>query len=252
MMTDLIVRNDTRQRAMLDAVDGFCVLTQRAAEIVLADGAPPAKVIVNRLGVSGPPASPLRPRPAGVNRDRPHVRVGYVGRFDPIKGVLDLADAVRRIPRDVPLRVEFRGPAQTPDDRATHAAVTELLAGDARATTADAVPPSAVHGLLRTYDVLCCPSRCLEGGPNVYKSRASWRPALPSLPHLWEDWLEVLEDGINTRLVPPGDVERLTAALIEVARHPEETIDRWREQLPVPRTMRDVAHDYLDLYVSRH
>ena len=28
---------------------------------------------------------------------------------------------------------------------------------------------------------------------------------------------EVLEDGVNARLVPPGDVDRLAAALIEVA-----------------------------------
>jgi glycosyltransferase involved in cell wall biosynthesis len=61
---------------------------------------------------------------------------------------------------------------------------------------------------------------------------------------------EVVEDGVNARLVPPGDVDRLAAALIEVASHPEETIDRWRERLPRPRTMREVAHDYLGLYAG--
>ena len=59
---------------------------------------------------------------------------------------------------------------------------------------------------------------------------------------------EVLEDGVNARLVPPGDVDRLAAALIEVASHPEDTIERWRERLPRPRTMREVARDYLVLY----
>jgi glycosyltransferase involved in cell wall biosynthesis len=58
----------------------------------------------------------------------------------------------------------------------------------------------------------------------------------------------VLEDGFNARLVPPGDVDRLAAALIEVATRPGETIDRWRERLPRPRTMREVARDYLGLY----
>jgi glycosyltransferase involved in cell wall biosynthesis len=249
-MTNLIVRNDMRQRAMLDAVDGFCVLTQRAADIVLANGAPAAKVIVNRLGVTEPPASNSQRSPSGVKRDRSQVRVGYVGRFDPVKGVLDLANAVRRIPRDVPLRVEFLGPAQTPDDRTTRAAVRELLAGDSRATIADAVPPSGVRDVLNTYDVLCCPSRCLEGGPTSgLEALASGIPVIaPAVGGL----AEVLEDGVNTRLIPPGDVECLTAVLVDVARHPEQTIDRWRERLPVPRTMCDVAHDYLALYVSRH
>jgi glycosyltransferase involved in cell wall biosynthesis len=249
-MTDLIVRNDKRQSAMLDAVDGFCLLTQRAADIVVANGAPSAKVIVNRLGVSESPASNSQPSPTRVNRDRSQVRVGYVGRFDPIKGVLDLAHAVRRIPRDVPLCVEFLGPAQTPGDRATRAAVLELLEGDSRATIAEAVPPSAVHDVLSTYDVLCCPSRCLEGGPT--SGLEALASGIPVIAASAGGLAEVLEDGVNTRLVPPGDVECLTAALVDVARHPEQTIDRWRERLPVPRTMRDVAHDYLDLYVSRH
>jgi glycosyltransferase involved in cell wall biosynthesis len=249
-MSNLIVRNNTRQRVMLEAVDGFCVLTQHAANIVLANGAPSGKVIVNRLGVADPPVSVLPPPPSVVNRDRSPLRVGYVGRFDPIKGVLDLANAVRRIPREVRLRVEFRGPAQTPADRATRAAVAELLAADARATIADPVLPSDVHDVLKTYDVVCCPSRCLEGGPTVgLEALASGVPVIAASAG---GLAEVLEDGVNTRLVPPGDVERLTAALLDVAEHPEATIDRWRARLPVPRTMRDVAHDYLSLYVSRH
>jgi glycosyltransferase involved in cell wall biosynthesis len=249
-MTDLIVRNDRRQRAMLDAVDGFCVLTQRAADIVLANGAPPAKVIVNRLGVSELPASNSHPSLSRMNTDRSSVRVGYVGRFDPVKGVLDLANAVRRIPRDVPLSVEFRGPAQTPDDRATRAAVQELLAGDSRATIAEAVPPSAVHDVLSRYDVLCCPSRCLEGGPT--SGLEALASGIPVIAASVGGLAEVLADGVNTRLVPPGDVECLTAALVDVARRPEQTIAQWRERLPLPRTMRDVADDYLALYVSRH
>jgi glycosyltransferase involved in cell wall biosynthesis len=242
-MTDLIVRNVTRQREMLDAVDGFCVLTQRAADIVLAGGAPAGKVIVNRLGVSEPCASRPALRSA---RGASGIRVGYVGRFDPIKGVLDLADAVRQVRRDVPLQVEFRGPAQTPQDVTTRATVAKILAGDPRITIADAVPPAAVHDVLRTYDVLCCPSRCLEGGPTV--GLEAMTAGIPVIAASVGGLAEVVEDGFNARLVPPGDVERLVAALVEVAGDPEGTIGRWRERLPPPRTMRDVARDYLALY----
>jgi len=65
-MTDLIERNDLRQRAMLEIVERFVVLTQRAADIVIANGAPPEKVVVNRLGVSEPIVA--RP-PGGPRRD---------------------------------------------------------------------------------------------------------------------------------------------------------------------------------------
>jgi glycosyltransferase involved in cell wall biosynthesis len=172
--------------------------------------------------------------------------VGYIGRFDPVKGVLDLADAVRRLPRDLPVRVEFRGPAQTPADRTTRAMVASILAGDSRATIADAVPPSSIPDVLEGYDVLCCPSRCLEGGPT--SGLEAIAAGVPVIAASVGGVAEVLSDGVNGRLIPPGDVERLTAALIEVASCPGETIDRWRQHLPQVRTMREVAHDYLALY----
>jgi len=241
-MTDLIERNDLRQRAMLEIVERFVVLTQRAADIVIANGAPPEKVVVNRLGVS----EPIVARPPGGPRRQ--VRIGYVGRLDPIKGVLDLADAIQRVPRDVPMRVEFRGPAQTQADRETKATIAARLSGDARVMLAEAVSPSSIPNVIGSYDVLCCPSRCLEGGPT--SGLEAMAAGVPVIAASVGGIAEVVEDGVNARLVPPGDVGRLAAALIEVATHPEETIDRWREHLPRPRTMREVARDYLVLYAG--
>jgi glycosyltransferase involved in cell wall biosynthesis len=241
-MTDLIDRNMLRQRAMLDAVDRFVVLTQQAADIVIANGAHPAKVAVNRLGVS---ESIVR-RPH--DGPRAQVRIGYVGRLDPIKGVLDLADAIQRVPRDVPMRVEFRGPAQTQADRETKATIAARLSGDARVMLAEAVSPSSIPDVIGSFDVLCCPSRCLEGGPTA--GLEAMAAGVPVIAASVGGVAELLEDGFNARLVPPGDVDRLAAALIEVATRPGETIDRWRERLPRPRTMREVAHDYLGLYAG--
>lgn len=239
-MTDLIERNSLRQRVMLDAVDKFVVLTQRAADIVRANGADAEKVVLNRLGVSESVSS--RPRTEG----RRHVRFGYVGRLDPIKGVLDLADAIQRVPRDIPMHVEFRGPAQTQADRVTRAAIAARLSDDPRVSLAEAISPASIPDVLGNYDVLCCPSRCLEGGPT--SGLEALAAGIPVIAASAGGLAEVLEDGVNTRLVPPGDVGKLAAALIEVASHPEETIDRWRERLPRPRTMREVAREYLALY----
>jgi glycosyltransferase involved in cell wall biosynthesis len=239
-MTGLIERNGLRQRAMLEVVDRFVVLTQRAADIVIANGASPEKVVVNRLGVS----EPILPRPPTGTRGQ--IRIGYVGRLDPIKGVLDLADAIQRVPRDVAMRVEFRGPAQTQADRETKATIAARLSGDARVMLAEAVSPSSIPNVIGSYDVLCCPSRCLEGGPTA--GLEAMAAGVPVIAASVGGIAEVVEDGVNARLVPPGDVDRLAAALIEVASHPEKTIDRWREHLPRPRTMREVAHDYLVLY----
>ena len=245
-MTDLITRSMERQRAMLDAVDAFVVLTEHAAQIVRANGAPVEKVIVNRLGVSDMRDRAADRAPAQAKTPHAVVKIGYVGRFEDVKGVLDLAEAMRRVPADAPLRLEFRGPAQTAADRDTKAAIAAMFASDARVTVGDGVAPSDVLDLLSTYDVVCCPSRCLEGGPTV--GLEALAAGVPVIAASVGGVAEVVTDGVNARLVPPGDVDRLAAALLEVAGDPEATICRWKRRLPAPRTMRDVTRDYLVLY----
>ncbi len=246
-MTDLIARNMSRQRAMLEAVHAFVVLTEHAAAIVRANGAPPDKVVVNRLGIRDGIAdrapAPAKPLESGVT-------VGYVGRFEDVKGVLDLAEAMRRVPAHLRLRLEFRGPAQTAADRDAKAVIAHVLAGDSRVTVGEGIEPADVAGVLRSYDVLCCPSRCLEGGPTV--GLEAMAVGVPVIAASVGGVAEVVQDGVNARLVPPGDVAALTAALVEVASDPGATICQWRMHLPAPRTMRDVAREYLDLYAARH
>jgi glycosyltransferase involved in cell wall biosynthesis len=248
-MTDLIVRNLGRQRAMLAAVDAFVVLTERAAGMLVANGSPPAKIVVNRLGIHehGGTGAVTATRLNGSRRGA--VRVGYVGRFEDVKGVTDLAEAVRRVPADLPLHVEFRGPAQTPAERQMRSDIERSFASDRRVTVGDAIAPPDVQKVLRSYDVLCCPSRCLEGGPTV--GLEALAAGVPLIAASAGGVAEVLEDGVNARLVPPGDIDRLAAALMEVAGDPEGTVCRWKHRLPTPRTMRDVAHDYLPLYTGQ-
>jgi glycosyltransferase involved in cell wall biosynthesis len=246
-MTDLIVRNMGRQRAMMAAVDAFVVLTERAAGMLVANGSPPAKVVVNRLGI------PEDPKPATkrIKRQRRARRVhaGYVGRFEDVKGVLDLAEAIRRLPPDLPLHVEFRGPAQGFEQRRIRTDIERMFGSDGRVTIGEAIAPRDVQKVLKSYDVLCCPSRCLEGGPTV--GLEALAVGVPLIAASAGGVAEVLQDGVNARLVAPGDVEGLVAALAEVARDPDGTIGQWTQHLPEPRTMRDVAHDYLPLYAAQ-
>jgi len=174
--------------------------------------------------------------------------VGYVGRFEDVKGVVDLAEAISRVPSDLPLHVEFRGPAQGSKERRTRTEIERMFASDGRVTVGEAIAPRDVQKILKSYDVLCCPSRCLEGGPTV--GLEALAVGVPLIAASAGGIAEVLQDGVNARLVPPGDVDGLAAALVEVASDPDGTIGRWKQHLPEPRTMHDVAHDYLPLYAG--
>jgi glycosyltransferase involved in cell wall biosynthesis len=108
------------------------------------------------------------------------------------------------------------------------------------------VSHDAVADVLRGYDVLCCPAICFEGGPTVaLEAQAVGTPVVGSRIG---GLAEIVRDGVDGRLVPANDAHALAAALREAARDPEHTIDQWRANAPTPRTMAQVASDYLRLY----
>jgi glycosyltransferase involved in cell wall biosynthesis len=244
-MPDLIVRNQARQREMLAAADAFVVLTGWAKGALEANGVPRGRLRLNRLGMSQDKAT-AKPGPGERPTVQP-VTVGYLGRFDALKGVHDLARAVTSLPASLPIRVELRGPVANAGDRRVRDEIESVLRGDARVAFAPAVPAAQCLDVLAGYDVLCCPSVCAEGGPTVaIEAHAVGTPVIGTRIG---GLAELVTDGVNGRLVPPGDWRALAAILADLARNPAGTVDRWRLALPLPpRTMDEIAADYEVLY----
>jgi glycosyltransferase involved in cell wall biosynthesis len=234
------------QRELFGLLDKFVVLSDTARRMLVADGASAGKVVVNRLGVSQT-GIVRKPDPDRAPTGGP-VRFGYLGRLDRSKGLLVLARAVRAIPRDVPFALQIRGPQL---DDAARRFVDELKAtvgDDPRVRFEPAVPARDVPGVLADLDVLLCPSITFENGPTIaLEAMAVGTPVMASRVG---NLSEIIDDGVNGRLVPAGDVDALAAALTEAARRPSATIDLWRRLLPDPRTMDDIARDYLALYAA--
>jgi glycosyltransferase involved in cell wall biosynthesis len=243
-MADLIARNQARQRELYDAVDCFTVLGEWAANILTANGAPIGKLKINRLGMAQRELLSL-PRKKNGAGDRP-LALGYLGRFDRIKGVYDLAQAFASLPAELPVRLELRGPVKSEREANVRRDLQQLLRGDWRVTFAPSVPVADVPSVLAGYDVLCCPSICAEGGPTVaIEAHAVGTPVIGTLIGTLP---ELVSDGINGRLVPPGNWRELASVIDELARGRKEILNRWRAALPPARTMDDVTSDYLAAY----
>jgi glycosyltransferase involved in cell wall biosynthesis len=245
-MTDLIARNQAAQREMLATVDRFVVLTRWALEAVAANGAPPEKLALNRLGV-GQTGFSAKPSPDRQPTRLP-ITVGYLGRLEPVKGVHDLVRAAASLPSEAPIRIEIRGPLVTDDERAYLRELRILAGTDRRIAFLPPVPHGEVPELLAGYDVLCCPAVCLEGGPTVaLEAHAAGTPVIGTRIG---GLAELVDDGVSGRLVAPGDWQALADVLLRMAGDPAGTIDRWRPALPRPRTMDEVAAEYLTMYGS--
>ena len=243
-MSAIIGRNQQRQRDMLACVDRFVVLTNWAFRVLIANGAPSDKLALNQLGYSQKIVR--KPGPEARPTEAP-VRIGYLGRYEDVKGVRDLARAARLVPHDVDFRLEFRGPAVTRPELALRHELQAICAGDARVVFAAPVPLEEVPEVLASWDVLCCPARCAEGGPTVaIEAHAAGTPVIGTRIG---GLAELVSDGVNGQLVSSGDVRALADLLRSVAEDPSR-IDRWRRALPNARTMDEVAADYLKLYAS--
>jgi glycosyltransferase involved in cell wall biosynthesis len=240
-MTSLIEHNKRAQREMLDVVDHFVVLTDWARNVLIANGAPPHKVALNRLGVRFPVIS------SEGRRSVAPVTVAYVGRFDPIKGVTDFARAISMVPRGASIRFEFHGPVQYRQDIAVLDRLKAVVGPDAWVTFGGELDAAGVRSVLKRVDVICCPSRAVEGGPTIaLEAHATGVPVIGTdIPAL----SELVRDGVNGRLYRPGDTRALAAILKELAAQPE-IVNHWRTSLPYVRTMDDVTRDYLLMYAA--
>ncbi len=235
-----------RQRRLLQSVDRFVLLTEWAARTVIANDAPPEKVGVNRLGV----ATRLPSRKPGpeLHPTATPVRFGYLGRFDAIKGVHDFVRALTSLPSSDRFSAELVGPIFSRAEQRVADDLRSMIGADPRVVIKPAVPHAAVPATLAALDVLCCPSLVAEGGPTVaLEAHAVGTPVIGSRIG---GLAEVVIDGVNGRLVAPGDWRALAAALQAIVRDPAATVDAWRRAIKPPRTFDDVMRDYLAMYAA--
>ncbi len=200
------------------AARGFRRLVVISAALAERFEALPACPPPERLRVAHDAADPLTDgrepgAPAAVtNRPGPHL--GYVGHLYPGKGAKTLAELARRLPQ---CAVHVVGGASADLARLSAEALPENL------VLHGFVAPSDLPSYYRAFDLLLMPyGRRVEGALGrtdisawmsplkMFEYMASGRPIVSSdLPVL----REVLDDGRNALLAPPGDADAWEAAV---------------------------------------
>lgn len=157
----------------------------------------------------GPVATPRPPRPP---RTAGPLRAGFVGAPTPAKGVHVLVEAAGRLSGEIECHIF--GPLEWFPDYAQrlHAAAGPNVHFHGRFDPAD------LDAVLARIDVLVLPSLWIENHPLVLSE--AWRNGIPVIATGGGGSEEVVRDGENGLLVPPGDVDALTAALADLARDP--------------------------------
>jgi glycosyltransferase involved in cell wall biosynthesis len=188
-----------------------CTATNAAA---LRELAPDAEILLNYHGLDGRrfPAPGRTPGPDGGDPARP-VRLLGVARLVPKKGIDVLLEALAVLPPDLHWRYEHVGAG--PLRQALEAQAARLGLAD-RVAWRGALPQDEVVEAYRRADLFVLASRVAQDGdrdglPNVLLEAGALELAavasdLAAIP-------ELIEDGVNGRLVPPDDPPALALAL---------------------------------------
>jgi len=217
--------------------DRVVAVSRWLADTLLCNGLPADKLAICPQGVD------RRARHAPANRgDR--LRVGFIGRYDKVKGLHVLVDAIRRLPKDLPIECRVWGIASSAEARSYFDGVVRRAARDPRIVFLGSADSSEA---LASIDVLAIPSIWMETGPLVLLE--AFAAGVPVIGSNLGGIAEKIRHGVDGWLVAADDARELSQALSACARD-RTRVEAWRSQIPAVRTMDEVAGDTHDLYRS--
>ncbi len=222
------------------------------SDVLMRNGVPRSKIEISRQGLSrsdshadSHPSFSAQHRANEAEKPLaagPVLRLIFLGRIHPTKGLHTLLQALALKP-SLAVSLSIYGAKNV--GGAYFESIEALIASDSRVTLKDPLPNAGVVAAMREHDLVVVPSEWLETGPLVvYEAFAAGVPVLGSdLGGI----AELVTDGQNGRLLPPGNVSAWANAIADIADN-RGLITNWQQHLPPVRTMREVAQDMRIVY----
>jgi glycosyltransferase involved in cell wall biosynthesis len=239
-MRELVTLRHDQTRSVLAAADHIVAPAQWVARVLDKLGVSADMVTLSRQGISAAAAEPpmRTARPAGT------LRLVYVGRVEPAKGVHLITRALRAIP-DAKVELHIYGVVQGDAHVRYRRDLQDDMAHDARVQLHDPIMPDAVVPTLMQYDVLVASSQQFETGPLVVLE--AFAAGLPVIGTQLGGIAELVQDGVNGLLVEMGSTLGWSQAFERLLREPG-LLAQLRSGVRPPRTMDAVADDMAVIY----
>lgn len=222
---------------MVGLIDMLHTHARWVHDMVKRNGVPEPKLRLYRTGLPRP-AEKVATLPDAGGR----LRVAFLGRCDPVKGIEVLIDAVKLLPSDAPISVSFFGPYWSD---AYGRGLLSRIAGDPRFVPPLLVPPTELHRVWATTDVLAVPSMLPETGPLVVLE--AFAAGVPVVGSDLGGIPELVRDGLDGLLFPLGDAAALSTHFRRLIAD-RGLLAHLRANTRPPRTLGDLADDLLPEY----
>lgn len=229
---------------MLELVDALHVLAEWVQHLVELNGAPSSKIRFFRTGGPNPIPLPCASNPNSSLADGP-LKLVFAGRSTWIKGMHIVVEAIQQLPPSLPIQVTFFRADTTWEEKDYGRHLQPQIEQDQRFTIQYEVPNSQLIQAMTQYDLCLVPSLWLETGPlTVLEAFAA---GLPVIGSRLGGIAELVRDGIDGLLFEPGNSQELASILHNIVSD-RTLLQRLKQNVRPPRTMKHVAQDTLALY----
>lgn len=181
-------------------------------DFFLAQGADPAKLHFVPYGTN------VRPIENGHATRNGQLRIGYIGRLDPKKGVDVLCEAVRKLPSHLPVQVKIFGPVD--NGSASYASRLQAHAdADTRIKLMGTLERDRVADAYNQIDVLVVPSIWYENSPITISEALSHK--CPVVCSDTAGMTDLIQHGVNGLTFATGESDALSDCLRRLVDEPE-------------------------------
>jgi glycosyltransferase involved in cell wall biosynthesis len=228
---------------MMNACSSVVALCNWSRELLIRNRVPGAKLTMCRQGINWPE----REFEMGRMREsaRLPLRLAFLGRLDPAKGVHVVLKAMQR-DRSLPVRLDLYGIRQGESGNSYAVEMRALAGDDSRVRMLPPLASVDVISALRNYAALVVPSQCLETGPLVVLE--AFAAGTPVLGGDLGGISELVTDGVDGRLVRPYHSPAAWAEVLEELCAAPSCLDSFRAGIRPPRHARQAAIDLMPLY----
>jgi glycosyltransferase involved in cell wall biosynthesis len=225
--------------ALLNQAELVIAPSQFLAEIATACGlARPARVMAYGHSLDWVEQLPARTAHS-------ELRVGYVGRLTPVKGVHVLLKALLQLPLNNQIQAHVFGDLE--QEPAYAAELLGLAAGRPEIQFHGRFGRDQLADVYGQLDVLVVPSLWYENNPLVIQE--AFAAGLPVVASRLGGMAEFVTPGVNGLLFEPGDPASLAAALAELMAQPDR-LPRLRAGMPAVRTIRKEIEALSEIYAT--
>jgi glycosyltransferase involved in cell wall biosynthesis len=241
-MRRLFIERQEREKRLFDSVERIVAVSRWLYGVLRINNHPEQKLYFCPHGLM---PTVVQSKPLDGFKIPSVLCIGFIGRFNHVKGLHILVKAVKRLPLNRHIELRIYGLAKLNEERDYLKLIQKLTKGDSRIKLCGELTDKNRQDVFMDLDILAVPSIWLETGPYVVLEAFS--KGVPIIGSDLGGIVELVTDRVNGLLVKPGNVRAWTQAISWIYEHPE-VLDFWARNIPSVRSSKDVASEMTEIY----